>query len=215
MTNSDDVNRSHISEDVLIRFIDGEACQKEAEQVRTHFRTCQNCRSHFQALTALSADLESAVASAWPQDETGRRETLVRELDRREIRSRTIPASGSLRRFIWSLGIAAMLAFTVLVLGGRNWDRGVRRVAHTTASLTNLIEFDGETFVSLPYSNPDLALSGPHVVQMEMPASSLTEAGVVFEPISSQDEISDHPVLADVLVGADGQPLGVHVLSAE
>jgi hypothetical protein len=215
MTNSDDVNRSHLSRDLLVRFIDGEACQKEAEQVQAHFRTCQSCRSNFQALTALSADLESVVTAAWPQDATVRRDALVKELDRREIRCRSTPSSESLLRFSWSLGIAAMLALAVLVLTGRKWGDSPNSSAHATGSSANLIEFDGETFVSLPYSNPDLAMSGPHVVQMEMPASSLTEAGVVFEPVSSQSEISDRSVLADVLLGADGQPLGVHVLSAE
>ncbi len=89
------------------------------------------------------------------------------------------------------------------------------RAPGTAGIAANLIEVDGETFVPLPFSNPDLVSSGPHVVQMEVPASSLAEAGVVFEPLSSQTLAPDRSVLADVLLGVDGQLLGVHVLNSE
>jgi hypothetical protein len=76
-------------------------------------------------------------------------------------------------------------------------------------------EVDGETFVALPYSNPDLPLTAPHIVRMQVPVASLADAGITFEPVSSEVSSPDRSVLADVLLGIDGQPLGVHVLNAE
>ena len=67
--------------------------------------------------------------------------------------------------------------------------------------------------MALPYSNPDLSVNASHVVQMQVPVSSLTDAGLSFEPGSAEQAEFDHSVLADVLVGADGQPLGVHVIA--
>jgi len=46
--------------------------------------------------------------------------------------------------------------------------------------------------------------------------SSLSDIGIVLEPVVSRvSRPDDASVLADVLVGSDGQPRGVHVLSTE
>jgi hypothetical protein len=45
--------------------------------------------------------------------------------------------------------------------------------------------------------------------------ASLADAGVHFEAISNEVAGSNDSVLADVLLGIDGQPLGVHVLTAQ
>jgi hypothetical protein len=74
---------------------------------------------------------------------------------------------------------------------------------------------DGESFIPLPYSNPDLPIAAHRIVQMQVPVSSLADAGVHFEAISSEVSSGDESVLADVLLGIDGQPLGIHVLGAQ
>ena len=84
-----------------------------------------------------------------------------------------------------------------------------------TRVTTAALEIEGESFIALPYSNPDLPISSSRIVQMQVPVSSLAEAGVVFGPISNTAAAADRSVLADVLLGLDGQPLGVHVLEIE
>lgn len=75
-------------------------------------------------------------------------------------------------------------------------------------------EIDGETFLALPYSNPDLPLTAPRIVQMQVSLASLENAQLEFEPVSEEGS-SAGSVLANVLVGADGQPLGIHILGLE
>jgi hypothetical protein len=50
---------------------------------------------------------------------------------------------------------------------------------------------------------------------MQVSLSSLADIGIVLEPIANQVSGSDRSVLADILMGADGQPLGVNVLNVE
>ena len=143
------------------------------------------------------------------------RDQLVRKLDRQQSKRTTASPGKVLRRFSWGMALAATLAMGVLFA-----PRNVRK-ATSTAALSSAgrhvetFDVNGETFVALPYSNPDLPVSTSHIVQMQVPVSSLTDAGIAFEAVSTQQTALDHSVLADVLVGMDGQPLGVHVLSAE
>jgi hypothetical protein len=85
----------------------------------------------------------------------------------------------------------------------------------TPETQSNGFEVAGELFSPLPYSNPDLPIGAPHIVRMQVPVSSLSDAGIAFEPVSNQALTADSSVLADVLLGMDGQPLGVHVLGVE
>jgi len=48
-----------------------------------------------------------------------------------------------------------------------------------------------------------------------VPVSSLADIGLGLEQVASEVSNQDRTVLADVLLGADGQPLGVHVVSWE
>jgi len=50
---------------------------------------------------------------------------------------------------------------------------------------------------------------------MQVPVSSLADIGISSEPVVNEAFNQDRTVLADVLLGADGQPLGVHVVSWE
>ena len=98
--------------------------------------------------------------------------------------------------------------------------RFIRTSVGTTGVTTmspspSLLEIEGETFVPLPYSNPDLPVPSHRIVQMQVPVSSLADAGVQFEGISNVASGADQSVLADILLGIDGQPLGVHVLGTQ
>jgi hypothetical protein len=167
-------------------------------------------------LSHLSLAIESVVASS----------ALVSSSDtafrRRHLQMRLEPvgdavpmapsAGGVMRRFGWGMAIAATLAFGILLAPRSEL---VSPLAPQSNAVVN-IEVDGETFTPLPYSNPDLPINAAHVVQMQVPVSSLSDVGIVLEPVVSRvNRPDDASVLADVLVGSDGQPRGVHVLSTE
>ena len=48
------------------------------------------------------------------------------------------------------------------------------------ATLANAIEVGGETFVPLPYSNPDLPVNESRIVEMQVPVSALNDIGIVL-----------------------------------
>lgn len=203
----------HLTADLLVRAIDDELTASEAGWLNAHLLACQECGHKYEKLRSLSLRIESAVAAFAPEHSTDERESLARCLHTRE-RKTTLPPRRIIQGFGWALAIAATLAMGIL-LGPQLTHRRFVRTAAQRAQIGSVFEVDGETFQALPYSNPDLPLNAPQVVQMEVPVSSLTDAGIVFEPVSSEISAPDRSVLADVLLGLDGQPLGVHVLSAE
>lgn len=204
----------HLKDDLLVRSIDDELSGSETVLVASHLAACEQCRQKHQQLRGFSAGLESLVAALAPQAAIDERSNLGHALELRETAARQPAVPSVLRRFGWGMAMAATLAIGIML--GPQWKRyfpagNASQAEQSTASF----EFDGETFVALPYSNPDLPLTAPHIVQMQVPVSSLADAGIVFEPVSGEVPTPDRSVLADVLLGIDGQPLGVHVLSAE
>jgi hypothetical protein len=121
-----------------------------------------------------------------------------------------------MRRFGWGMAIAATLALAIVLAPRQRIPSQQGAHAQTNAAaMASSIEVDGETFIALPYSNPDLSANAPTIVQMQVPASSLADIGIAVEPVTNEILNQDRSVLADVLLGADGQPLGVHVVSWE
>jgi hypothetical protein len=143
------------------------------------------------------------------------RQQLAQKLDSIERKTPTSGWHWKAGRTGWGLAVAATLALGALLLP--RW----KMAEHTTQTETgrsqaaSAFEVDGETFIALPYSNPDLPLNAPHIVQMQVPVASLAEAGIYLDPLTTRVSAPDRAVLADVLLGLDGQPLGVHVLSSD
>lgn len=216
----------HLSIDLLTRALDEELSPAERFEVEGHLAVCEQCRRETDSLSHLSLAIESVVASS----------ALVSSSDtafrRRHLQMRLEPvgdavpmapsAGGVMRRFGWGMAIAATLAFGILLAPRSELvsplapqSNAVAEAPDSAAQPVN-IEVDGETFTPLPYSNPDLPINAAHVVQMQVPVSSLSDVGIVLEPVVSRvNRPDDASVLADVLVGSDGQPRGVHVLSTE
>lgn len=202
----------HLRDALLVASIDDELSPAEAASVASHLSACHDCWQRYQALRQLSANLESAIAAVSVNLEDASRDRLAHLLESREVTLAKASQSHVLRRLSYALAIAAALAFALMF--APQWKRSATVNRAGSALPPSSFQLDGETFVALPYSNPDLPLNSSHIVRMQVPVSSLADAGVVFEPISNEISAQDRSVLADVLLGIDGQPLGVHVLSS-
>lgn len=206
----------HVPNELLVRTIDDELPESETALVQAHVSQCQECKQRYQEMTLVSSRLETLLNSVAITASYSERESLKAGLDLQQQPSVAANSTQkSLRRFGWGMAIAATLAI------GITFALHTKKVPHTDQPALSqsrgneTFEVDGETFVALPYSNADLPLSAPHILQMRIPVSSLASAGVTLEPVSSEVSPADDSVLADVLLGIDGQPLGVHVTGAE
>jgi hypothetical protein len=205
----------HLSDELLVRALDDELASPEAAVVESHLSCCEECKRRHCELRALSVGIESALTATALDGRPEQRDSLCQALETPEHQL----ASARPRKVLWSFGwgMAVAATLTVGILFGPQWARRGTSMDRTTGQSQSSVTFevDGETFTALPYSNPDLPLTSPHIVQMQIPISSLSNAGIILEPISKQVSAPDDSVLADVLLGTDGQPMGVHVLRME
>jgi len=203
----------HLTNDLLIRALDDELTPDEADTVESHLLVCEGCKRRSAEFRSLSGKIESLIAAA-AGPASAQRETLAHKL---ETQARPLLARRSsklARGFGWAMALAASLAVVALLLP--HWIHPAKSTGTGLAQVQNSgFEVDGENFIALPYSNPDLPTAAPHIVQMQVPLPSLAAAGIVFEPVSNGVQGTDRSVLADVLFGMDGQPLGVHVVSVD
>jgi hypothetical protein len=205
--------REHLSDEYLLRSIDDELSPSQAVRVATHLNICFECRRRLQEFRALSGEVDAIVNAASVAAPIEGREALRTELEAREVI--LVGAPGFSTRWLGvGLGLAATLALAILFLPTREHVNSGAR-ASVAARGDSTFEIDGERFQALPYSNPDLPIGQSRIVQMQVPVSALTEAGVMLVPVSDQMAAPDRTVLADILLGMDGQPLGVHVLNSE
>jgi|GEM_PF-2371171 len=211
MTKSD-----HLSSDLLLRSIDDELTGAESTLVQSHLSQCEECRRECQELRLVSARMESLVSEVVVEHSNAARECLAARLKDDGQRPAVLPQSSEkvLRRFGWGMAIAATLAVGITLFPIRRVQK-FNTPQITGSSAATAFEVDGESFVALPYSNPELPVSASHIVEMQVPVSSLMDAGILFEPVSNEVSASDGSVLADVLLGMDGQPVGVHVLGPQ
>ncbi len=219
------IDSTHLSHDLLFRLLDDELPTAARLDCENHLAACESCRRELASLHEFSLQIETAVHATAVPAMDGVRKELQEQL---AAGPQSLIASGLhnpgkvMRRFGWGVGIAATLAFAVLMAphGDLSPQPETANTAQVSgAAQTGTIEVDGETFAPVPYSNSDLATAAPHIVQMQVPVSSLADIGIVFEPVTNRaaagSDEAERSVLADVLVGADGQPRGVHVLSFE
>jgi hypothetical protein len=204
----------HVAKDVLVRLLDGELTAEDAAAAQEHLDHCAVCRTQYIELDEVSREFEKFSASLPSPSGGTERNALMLLLSTEAQFSRSRPEK-ALRGFAWGMAIAASLALGLLIAPHFPQSASKAVTPAGERDTASLLEVDGETFVPLPYSNPDLPVPTHHIVQMEVPVSSLADAGVHFESISSEATASDESVLADVLLGIDGQPLGVHVLSTQ
>jgi predicted anti-sigma-YlaC factor YlaD len=197
----------HLSPGTLVRAIDDELPVDERTAVEEHLAACDTCRARYREAGALTVRLEAMMQGVPVCIPAGARQQLETKM------SEFGEASGARKRvwsglWRWGMAAAAMLTMGVLVVPWFTRERQIDlRAPNTFSSAT--FDVDGETFVALPYSNPGLPASNSHIVEMQVPVASLASAGVIVEPAFGEGG----SVLADVLLGADGEPVGVHVLA--
>jgi hypothetical protein len=200
----------HLATDMLVRAVEEELSAAERIACDVHLATCETCRGAMEEWRAVSAEIRRTVNTIPVPDPAAGRRRLEAAL---EVHSTERP-SRVLRRFGWGMALAASLAIGILLAPKRELKVDQTRAEHMAQPST--IDVDGETFLPLPYSNPDLPVSA-HIVQMQVPVSSLADAGIELVPAMNRttEGEADQSVLADVLIGADGQPRGIHVLGME
>ena len=219
---------NHLTNDLLVRHLDDELSPSELLLVESHLLACEECRMNFGTLRKTAGGVDDFFLSLQPDFMESERAVLAKALALQQSQARLEPSTAggkswfAIGRHQWAAALAASVAAGVLYLGVNLWQAGHRgsepvlgdRAAGQTSALTSF-DIDGETFWALPYSNPDLPVSAPRVVQMEVPVASLADAGIMVEPVANRAAAPDRSVLADVLLGLDGQPVGVHVLSTD
>jgi anti-sigma factor RsiW len=206
-----------LSWDLLVRAVDKELSAEEQPLVAAHLAECEPCRRRYMEIEDVSFGIESAVSGVAVVAQGCDREELAARMRTQELLKPIRQAPEKvMRRFGWGMAIAATLALGI-VLAPR--EKALVKEGspsqEKTAAVSSAIEVDGETFIALPYSNPDLPAPAPRIVQMQVPVSSLAAIGITLEPVANEVLNQDRSVLADVLLGADGQPQGVHVVSWE
>ena len=206
----------HLNTELLVRALDDELTSSERIEAESHLATCSECQANYRELGVLSVNFEAFVAERPVPPVGAERRDLEQDLIRREFGAAT---GSNLRQWprpaSFILAIAASVIFALLFLPRTPQKEGGGKAFVSGEFSPSTFEADGETFVSLPYSNASLPMNAHHVVRMQVPVSSLLDAGVIFEPISNEVTSGDRSVLADVLLGVDGEPLGVHVVSSE
>ena len=208
------IANDHLSNGLLVRFIDDELPPAKAAEAENHLAHCSSCSQRYAELRRVSSSFDGFIESLRPAYQATEREELGSKLDHVNARAISRTASKPGRKLgWWGLAAAAALAVGVLYLPPSGQLRENGKAAPEAKESASAFEIDGETFVSLPFSNPELPVNARRIVQMQVPVSSLAAAGIVVEPIANQVAQPDRSVLADVLLGLDGQPLAVHVVS--
>ncbi len=201
----------HLSTDQLVRFLDGEQPPSDGVAARSHLAVCAACRERRDQLAQLTVSIEAAVASAPANGPAKTRNLLETALRFEDARTGRKPVRKTNRYLGWSMVAAATIALGLLLSPMLRQATQKNRAQQPVSQATS-IDVNGEDFVALPYSNPDLPMTTPRIVEMRIPVSSLESAGIMTEPLMNRG-VPDQTVRANVLLGLDGQPLGIHILS--
>jgi hypothetical protein len=204
--------QEHLTSGLLVKALDAELASAEAASVKEHLARCGECRRKYDDFQRASLAIESGLAAMPMRNLPGELESLRQKLEARQIARQTPAPEKVMWRFGWGMAIAASLAIGIVMMPKHKNTSNKGEIPRAAATLANAIEVGGETFVPLPYSNPDLPVNETRIIEMQVPVSALSDVGIVIEPVSNRELGSDRSVLADVLMGTDGQPLGVHVL---
>jgi Putative zinc-finger len=206
----------HLENELLVRALDDELSSAERLAFESHMARCEECAARYREFGVTSVHFDSLLATVPVPPVGERRLALERALIRREEAGAQPGKPGRWPRNLALVGAAAAsLVFGIFMMPRLHQKSSAGTALSSEPSGPSTFEADGETFTSLPYSNTELPMNTHRVVRMRVAVSSLLDAGVIFEPISAEAASGDRSVLADVLLGMDGEPLGVHVVNTD
>jgi hypothetical protein len=230
-------NLAHLTQEEMVQAMDGELASNAQAELELHLANCEDCLNRFERLVQLSESLkhvvETALVSVPPQARD--RLTASIEASRSEVRVRP-PALWKWAAAAAGLAILMLLlvqqrpgavreiaatkteppsarrepAVAAHALPSRT--REARSPRHRPAKTARQIKADffsiEGAFIRLPYSDPSLPIQASDIIHVEVPLSSLANAGVIRAAPVPGDPL----VRADVLLGMDGQPSAIRLV---
>lgn len=200
----------HLSRETLVRAFDGELSTAERLEMNVHLSQCEQCLDAFDQVSDLSNDIARLVDGTFVARPRQARERLAEKMiaiaapHQRNRRPKLVA---------WAAAVAAIVALAV--------GLGIYSATKATLPQAPVLKANAEksgmeraagpadmSFIRLPYSNPALELESEQIVRVNMRLSDLASAGVVRMTTQGTDAW----VEADVLLGMDGEPYGIHVL---
>jgi hypothetical protein len=231
-------NLAHLTHEEMVRLIDGELDAIAQARVETHLANCAECLKRYEDLAEFSGALNHAIETVLVPVPAAARPRLEAAMEQRA----SIPALRPIPWWQWA-AMAAGLALVFLLLGQmrtRQPERdfqethakmepaptvpaapapitakkpSVARAKHALPTAARPVNDDStfeNAFIRLPYSDPSLPVNTADIVRVEIPLSALASSGVV----RTQPGTADTLVKADVLLGLDGQPSAIRLVSA-
>jgi hypothetical protein len=198
-----------------------ECARHQAEphrEMRAHLSICAHCSERWdreQQLTAQFRAMRMRAAGIQSRDglagDKNRRESLMQDFAR--MRRQPAIASMSVKSWVWSLGAAAALLFSVF-LGHEAGKRTHKAVSpavriHDESVLyeasADASALSNDDFIAVPYTPPLAPGEMVRVVHTDLYPEALASMGVEVDPSWAGD------LPADVVVGEDGLPRAVRI----
>jgi anti-sigma factor RsiW len=193
---------NHLSDEQIVKALDSELSSVEQTPVDLHLASCEECLERYEAYSAVSETISRAMDAVPVAGARAARAQLTERINESSPRQRR-----HWRRFIWAGAAAACFALLLLVAGYRTQTR--HQVIQQAASRPEASR--ASSFIRLPYSDPALPLESADIVRVQMRVSTLANAGIIRLPPNANDGW----VQADVLLGMDGEPYGIRLVSAQ
>lgn len=223
---------AHLTNEEMVRFVDGEIDAVAQARVETHLANCAECLKRYEEFAELSEVLNHAIETIPVAIPPAARQRLEAAMKQRA----GLPALRPIPWWQWA-AVAASLLITLLLLRFPHSPQPEHRVGAkpaspaTTAPAPAIAKSDhvkhlgampvkrhsaehqssvDNAFIRLPYSDPSLPINTADIVRVEIPLSALSNTGI----IRIQPGAGDALVKADVLLGLDGQPSAIRLVSA-
>jgi hypothetical protein len=231
-------NFAHLTHEEMVRLIDGELDAMAQARAETHLANCAGCLQRYEDLAEFSEALHHAIETIPVAIPPAARQRLEAAMEQRS----GVPALRPIPWWQWA-AMAAGLALVFLLLGRTQVRQSrhaspemharvepvrsaiaepdpiplkkpnVRKASPVSSAPAHPVNDEStfeNAFIRLPYSDPALPLNTADVVRVEIPLSALASSGV----IRTQPGTADALVKADVLLGLDGQPSAIRLVSA-
>jgi hypothetical protein len=234
---------THVNDGQLVRAIDGEMSAAEHAEFEAHLVRCDACLERYETLAELSNEIERAIDATAVQAPRGAREQLVKKLAGEQVTA-VIPqpalsrwwwaaaVAASAAVLYVALGAPKQAAFKpdagvaqhdmqaqpappmvekAPAVPAKEFQQPNRTVARASGRNQHVAESaDTSAFIRLPYVDAAEPMQAAGLVRVQMKLSMLANAGV----IRMMPGASDAPVQADLLLGLDGQPYAIRLVSA-